>query len=124
MGRPKKINQEQEVDNVNEREESKPEKQEIKIKYERLPKSKEDRKVLIRAKTLEIIKERYMHEKFNVRFFMDKTGTKGYIRQSVPYALPYDKKVFEEILLDLVKEEILYHIGGPLYKLRKKGQEL
>lgn len=122
MARPKKKEQENEErqETINE------EQQETinEIQYEKIPKGKEERKVLIRQKTLEIIKKRYMHERFNTRFFMDKTGTKGYIRQEVPYRLPYDKKIFEEVLRDLEKEEIIYHIGGPLYRLRKKGQEL
>lgn len=119
-GRPKKIKEE-----TNEKENStKEQKEEGKINYEKIPRNKEERKLLIREAVLNVIKKKYMHERFNSRFFMDKTGTKGYIRQEVPYSLPYDKKLFETVLVDLEKEEIIYHIGGPLYKLMNKGQEL
>ena len=75
------------------------------------------RKQLPEKTFLECLKKHNSDSKFDYNRYICGTGGNGILCDALGAFNPNDRKLFQEVLQELKKDETLYHIGGCMYVL-------
>jgi len=92
-------------------------KKEEKPKKESLESRLNKRKEHIKKTFIKCLKENNLSSKFNYNKYLLGTGGKGLLCDALGDFNSNDRVLFQEVLKDLKKDKILYHIGGCVYIL-------
>jgi hypothetical protein len=76
------------------------------------------RKEVVRKTFLECVKENDPKTKFDFNRYINGSSGKGLLCDALGAHNPYDRALFQEILIELREKGTLYHIGGAMYVLR------